>query len=202
MPTRTKSRRSTPAKRKTTRSAPKAARKPAARVAPDASPRTAQPSPPPQNENPWFEIRTSPIQGYGAFALKDIPRRTRLIEYKGEKISNAESDRRYPDDPDERHHTFLFTLNSKWLIDAAYDGNDARFINHSCEPNCEAVIGREHIWIETLRRIPAGAELSYDYQYEYLDNYTEKDLAFYPCTCGSPKCRGTIVEPKPTPRKR
>ena len=134
------------------------------------------------------------------FAKKDIPRRTRMIEYAGEKISNEEAERRYPDTQDTPHHTLLFTLNSKWAIDAAVNGNEARFINHSCEPNCEAVITRNKIWIESLRRIKAGTELSYDYQFEYLDNYTEKDLAYYVCTCGSPKCRGTIVEPKPEPK--
>ena len=166
------------------------------------APTIHKPSPPPQNDNEWFELRGSPIQGLGAFARKDIPRGTRIIEYTGEKISYAESDRRYPDERDERHHTFLFTLNSRWIIDAAFDGNDARFINHSCEPNCDAYIERGHIWIESIKRIPAGAELSYDYQYEYLDEYTEEDLAFYKCCCGSPKCRGTIVEPKKARRKR
>jgi SET domain-containing protein len=162
-----------------------------------------RPSPAPQNDNEWFELRPSGIQGLGAFARKDIPRGTRIIEYTGEKISYAESDHRYPDDDhSERHHTFLFTLNSKWIIDAAFDGNDARFINHSCDPNCDAYIERGHIWIESIKRIPAGTELAYDYQYEYLDEYTPEDLAFYVCRCGSPKCRGTIVEPKKTRRRR
>ena len=156
----------------------------------------AQPSPPPQNDNEWFELRRSSIQGLGAFAKKDIPRGTRIIEYTGEKISYAESDRRYPDERGARHHTFLFTLNSKWIVDAAFDGNDARFINHSCGPNCDAYIERGRIWIESIKRIPAGAELSYDYQYEYLDEYSAEDLEFYGCHCGAPNCRGTIVEPK------
>ncbi|HKO14871.1 MAG TPA: SET domain-containing protein-lysine N-methyltransferase [Gemmatimonadaceae bacterium] len=161
-----------------------------------------EPSPPPSGENRWFELRHSPIQGLGAFAKRDIPRGTRIIEYVGEKISVAESDRRYPDDHRERHHTFLFTLNSKWIVDAAFGGNDARFINHSCAPNCEAVIERGHIWIDALVRIPAGTELSYDYQYEYLDEYTDEDLKFYECRCGAPNCRGTIVAPKPRRRSR
>ena len=163
-----------------------------------------RPSPPPQNDNEWFELRQSSIQGIGAFARKDIPRGTRIIEYTGEKISYAESDRRYPDDrtDGDPHHTFLFTLNSRWIVDAAFDGNDARFINHSCDPNCDAVIERGHIWIESTERIPAGAELSYDYQYEYLDEYTQADLEFYVCRCGAPNCRGTIVEPKKARRKK
>src|SRR5689334_22574785 len=123
-----------------------------------------RPSPPPQNDNEWFELRGSAIQGLGAFARKEIPKGTQIIEYTGEKISYAESDRRYPDERDVRHHTFLFTLNSKWIIDAAFDGNDARFINHSWNPNCDAYIERGHIWIESIKRIPAAAELTYDYQ--------------------------------------
>jgi len=147
-------------------------------------------------------LRHSAIQGVGAFAKKEIPRGTRIIEYTGEKISHAESERRYPDERGERHHTFLFTLNSKWIVDAAFDGNDARFINHSCDPNCDAYIERGHIWIESIKRIAAGSELAYDYQYEYLDDYTADDLAFYACRCGSAKCRGTIVEPKTRNRRR
>ena len=95
-----------------------------------------------------------------------------------------------------RHHTFLFTLNSRTCVDAAVGGNAARFINHSCDPNCEAVIERGRIWIDAKRRIPAGTELVYDYQYEHDDEYTEEDLKWYKCACGSSKCRGTIVLPK------
>lgn len=150
----------------------------------------------PRSENEWFELRRSRIQGLGAFAAKDIPKGTRIIEYTGEKISNAEADRRYDDAGMKRHHTFLFTLNTRTCVDAAVGGNAARFINHSCDPNCEAVIERGRIWIESTRRIPAGTELVYDYQYEFDDEYTEDDLKWYKCQCGSPKCRGTIVAPR------
>ena len=126
--------------------------------------------------------------------VQDIPKGTRVIEYVGEKISNAEADRRYDDEAMRRHHTFLFILNERTCVDAAFDGNEARFLNHSCDPNCEAVISRGHIWIEALRNIPAGTELVYDYQYEDDAEYTEEDLRFYACHCGSPKCRGTIVK--------
>ena len=156
----------------------------------------ARPSPPgrigPVNE--WLELRRSPIHGLGGFARRDIPKGTRIIEYAGEKISNPEADRRYDDESMKRHHTFLFILNSRMCVDAAFDGNEARFLNHSCAPNCEAVIERGHIWIEALRDIPAGAELVYDYQYEDDAAYTEDDLRFYACHCGAPNCRGTIVK--------
>ena len=145
--------------------------------------------------NPWFRLRRSRIQGTGAFAIVDIPKGTRIIEYVGQHITNAEADRRYPDeDRSERHHTFLFTLNQRIVIDAAYDGNEARFINHSCDPNCDAVIERGHIWIDAIEDIPKGAELSYDYQFEHVAEYTEADLRFYECRCGSANCRGTIVK--------
>ena len=143
--------------------------------------------------NEWFELRQSDIHGLGAFALKPIPKGTRLIEYTGEKITNAEADRRYDDETMKRHHTFLFILNSRTCVDAAFEGNEARFVNHSCAPNAEAVIGRGHIWIEAIKPIPEGAEIVYDYQYEDDPEYTEEDLRFYTCRCGAPNCRGTIV---------
>lgn len=150
-----------------------------------------------EGENEWFALRRSVIQGLGAFARKPIPKGTRIIEYTGERISNAEADRRYDDDAMGRHHTFLFTLTSRTVVDAAVDGNEARFINHSCDPNCEAVIEGRRIWIEAIKPIPEGAELVYDYQYEHDESYTQEDLDWYACRCGSPNCRGTIVKVKP-----
>ena len=144
---------------------------------------------------PLFELRSSSIQGQGAFALRLIRKGTRIMEYVGERISHEESDRRYDDDAMTRHHTFLFTVNSKIVIDAAVGGNDARFINHSCEPNCEAVIERKRIFIEAIRTIQPGTELVYDYSFE-RDADTEKDEAFYVCHCGSANCRGSILEAK------
>ena len=144
--------------------------------------------------NEWVELRGSAIHGLGAFARVDVPKGTRLIEYAGEKISNPEADRRYDDEAMRRHHTFLFILNDRTCVDAAFGGNEARFLNHSCDPNCEAVIERGHIWIDAIKRIPAGTELVYDYQYEDDSDYTEEDLRFYACKCGAPNCRGTIVK--------
>ena len=158
--------------------------------------RRARPSPPGRAGpiNAWLELQRSPIHGLGGFALRDSPKGTRIIEYTGEKISNAEADRRYDDEAMKRHHTFLFVLNSRTCVDAAFEGNEARFLNHSCAPNCEAVIERGHIWIEALANIPAGSELLYDYQYEDDPEYTQDDLRFYACHCGAPNCRGTIVK--------
>jgi hypothetical protein len=144
--------------------------------------------------NDWLELRRSPIHGLGGFARADILKDTKIIEYVGEKIGNREADRRYNDEAMKKHHTFLFILNDRTCVDAAFEGNESRFLNHSCDPNCEAVITRGRIWIEAKRAIPKGAELVYDYQFEDDPKYTEEDLRFYTCRCGSPKCRGTIVK--------
>ena len=145
---------------------------------------------------PFFEIRPSPIQGQGAFATRWIRKGTRIIEYLGERITPQAGDERYEDGRVEHSHVLLFTVDKRTVIDAGVGGNDARFINHSCDPNCEAVIERGRIWIEAVKRIAAGTELVYDYQYEFDDEYSEEDLRWYKCQCGSPKCRGTIVAPK------
>jgi len=146
--------------------------------------------------HPLFEIRPSRIHGAGAFATLPIPARTRLIEYAGERLTPAESDKRYPDRPGERHHTFLFAIDDDVVIDAAKGGNDARFINHSCDPNCDAVIEDGRIWIDTIRDIAPGEELAYDYKYSLEERHTPARKRQYPCNCGSPKCRGTILQKK------
>jgi uncharacterized protein len=146
------------------------------------------------HRNPWLVMRSSRIQGRGVFARVDIPRGTRLIEYTGERISNAEADRRYEDELMGRHHTFLFILNNRTVIDAAKGGNISRYINHSCDPNCVAWIEGQHIWIDAERDIRKGEELTYDYEYDFLPGYTVEDLELYRCECGKRKCRGTIVD--------
>jgi SET domain-containing protein len=148
------------------------------------------------DDDPPFEIRDSPIQGLGAFATRAIPAGTRLIEYAGERITPAESEVRYPDEPGERHHTFLFAIDDTVVIDAAVDGNDARFINHSCDPNCDAVVNDGRIWIESIRDIAPGEELAYDYQYTLEERHTPARKRRFPCSCGSAKCRGTILAKK------
>ena len=140
-----------------------------------------------------FEIRASPIQGYGAFATRRIPAGTRLIEYAGERLSPDEADARYPDVPGERHHTYLFAIDDDVVIDAAVNGNAARFINHSCAPNCDAVIDDGRIWIETIRDVVPGEELAYDYAYILEERHTPAAKRRYPCNCGAQECRGTIL---------
>lgn len=142
---------------------------------------------------PLFEVRRSPIQGRGVFATANIRKGKRITEYLGEPITHEEADRRY-DDNNGRHHTFLFILDDETVIDARNEGNDARYINHSCDPNCESVIEDGHIWIEALRSIPKETELTYDYQFEWQDEYEPEDIRYYACRCGSEKCRGTIIK--------
>jgi uncharacterized protein len=180
--------------RSTTKGSSSARRKTgAARVRHKKRARLSRPGRPgPVNE--WMELRASAIHGLGGFARTDIPKGTRIIEYVGEKIGNREADRRYDDAAMKRHHTFLFILNDRTCVDAAFDGNESRFLNHSCAPNCEAVITRGHIWLEARRKIAAGTELVYDYQFEDDPSYTEDDLRFYACRCGAANCRGTIVK--------
>src|SRR3954453_17770739 len=150
-----------------------------------------------EEPNPYFELRTSEIQGTGAFAIRTIRKGTRIIEYLGQRISWRTADKGYKDERMSRPHPFLFTVDDKTVIDAAVNGNDARFLNHSCDPNCEAINDRKRIFIEAIKTIPAGTELVYDYQYERTDDHTAQDERFYKCRCGSPKCRGTILAPEP-----
>src|ERR1043165_598596 len=139
-----------------------------------------------EEPNPYFELRTSEIQGTGAFATRDIRKGTRIIEYLGQRISWRTADKRYDDEKMRRHHTFLFTIDDKLCIDGAVNGNEAAYINHSCDGNCEAINDRRRIFIEARRNIKAGEELLYDYQYERTDEHTEEDERFYACRCGSP----------------
>lgn len=143
-----------------------------------------------------FEIRASPVQGLGAFATVRIAEGVRLIEYAGERLTPAQSDARYPDVDGERHHTFLFAIDDEVVVDAAVDGNEARFLNHSCDPNCDVVIEEGRLWIETIRAITPGEELVYDYAYTLDERHTPAAKRRYPCHCGAARCRGTILAKK------
>ena len=148
-----------------------------------------------------FEIRRSGIQGRGAFATRRIRKGERIIEYTGERISNAEADKRYDDERMRRHHTYLFTLTQRTVVDGGVGGNVSRFINHSCDRNCVAIIEDGRIWIDAVRTIPKGRELTYDYQYERMGGDDEADEEKYPCQCGARRCRGTILLPKRRKRR-
>jgi SET domain-containing protein len=143
-----------------------------------------------------FEVRRSSIQGRGVFATRDIRKGEEVVEYKGEHIDDAEADKRYPFDENERHHTFLFQLDDGSIIDAGVRGNAAKYINHSCDPNCEAVEYDGRIFIEALKNIKKGEELVYDYHFILEEPHNAANKKLYPCNCGSKKCRGTILAKK------
>ncbi len=126
------------------------------------------------------------------FATQQIRKGKKIIEYVGQPITHEEADRRY-DDAEGRHHTFLFVLNDDTVLDARYGGNDARFLNHSCDPNCETEIDNDRIWIKSIKPIAPETELVYDYRFEWDDAYEPEDVRYYACRCGSAKCRGTIL---------
>jgi hypothetical protein len=146
-------------------------------------------------------VRRSRIQGRGVFATRDIPSGERVVEYTGARISHDEADARYPDDEaSSAHHTFLFAVDDRLVIDASTGGSEARFINHSCSPNCEVVVSRRRVFIHALKDIVTGEEILYDYWYVTDEGYSLEDLRrIYPCRCGSKKCRGTLARP---PRRR
>lgn len=147
--------------------------------------------------------RRSPIHGNGVFALVPIAKGDTVIQYKGRLITHAEADERYGDGA-ETGHTFLFTLNDHYIVDANVGGNSARWINHSCEPNCEALIEEaadgnprhDKVLIEALRDIAPGEELTYNYGIVLDVPHTARLKKRWACRCGSPRCTGTLLQPK------
>ena len=150
----------------------------------------------------FFEVRPSSIQGLGAFATRPIRKRTRIIEYTGERITPAEADRRYNDNESTHPHVLLFSVDRRTVIDAGVGGNEARFINHSCEPNCETLTQQRRVYIEALRDILEGEELSYDYNLTRDDNDTNELEQHYTCHCRTKTCRGTMLRPRSATKQR
>lgn len=148
-------------------------------------------------------LRRSPIHGNGVFAAVDIPADTTLVEYRGRRLADAEADRIYGDTLDTGH-TFLFTLNDEYVIDANVQGNVARWINHSCEPNCQPVLVEhdgadrrlDRVEIESVRDIREGEELTYDYGITLSVPHTARMKAIWACRCGAKTCTGTMLKPK------
>jgi len=154
--------------------------------------------------NPWYVVRRSKIHGKGVFARRDIPKGTRIVEYLGDRISHKEADDRYEGHDPNDNHTFLFIVDRRTVIDGGVKGNDARFINHSCDGNCESEIEKGRVYIEAIKDIRKGEELGYDYQIGRSKEDPPNVDEIYACRCGSPKCRGTMLWPpkRPKPRKR
>jgi SET domain-containing protein len=144
---------------------------------------------------PLVEVRDSPLHGLGVFALRRIARGTRVIEYLGERISHEEADRRYEHKNALDNHTFLFIADEATVIDAGVGGNEARFVNHACDPNCESVIEDSRVFIEAIRAIAPGEELTYDYQIQREASDPPEIDAIFACRCGLARCRGTMMWP-------
>ena len=144
-----------------------------------------------------IQTRRSGIHGKGVFALLDLAEGETLIEYTGELIGWPEALRRHPHDPAQPNHTFYFHIEDGRAIDGNVGGNSSRWINHSCQPNCEAEeADGGRIFIKALRNIAAGEELFFDYGLILDARQTKKLLADYACWCGAPVCRGTLLAPK------
>jgi SET domain-containing protein len=158
--------------------------------------KTVQPAAP-KSDSRRIQVRRSGVHGKGVFALQAIAAGTRLIEYKGELIDWPEALRRHPHDPAQPNHTFYFHVDDGHVIDANVGGNASRWINHACDPNCEAQqLDDGRVFIDALRDIQPGEELFYDYGLVIDERYTAKLKKEYACHCGSPNCRGTMLAPK------
>jgi SET domain-containing protein len=141
-----------------------------------------------------YVVRRSGIHGRGVFAARTIRKGTDIIEYRGERITMKEADRRPDSDPDNPYHTFLFELDDGHVIDAAVRGNAARWINHSCAPNCEPYEDDDgRVFIAAKRTIRKGEELAYDYRLNIDGRVTKAMREAYACRCGAPRCRGTML---------
>ena len=143
----------------------------------------------------FWKVKKSKIHGAGVFATKNIPKNTRIIQYVGEKVLRAEGDRRsekrlkqYLNSEDDGS-VYIFELNSKYDIDGSPNYNKARYINHSCRPNCEVNIDNNEIWITSIKGIKAHEELSYDYGFEFDKN----DYKDHICKCDQKNCIGYIM---------
>ena len=140
----------------------------------------------------WARTRRSGIHNRGLFAKKDIPKGTRIIEYVGEKLTHAQSEKRGIEHDEQARESgdgtvYMFTLNKRYTIDGNVPWNTAKYANHSCEPNAETDIIKGRIWLIALRGIEKGDEIVYDYNFD-IEYYED-----YPCLCGSKKCVGYIV---------
>jgi SET domain-containing protein len=150
----------------------------------------------PDGAGPLYMVRRSGIHGRGVFAARDIPKGTRILEYRGVRISYDRAAELYSEDEDQPTHTFLFEIDDDTVIDAGQRGNAARWINHSFAPNCEAVDEGGRIYIEAIRRIRAGEELGYDYNITLEERHTAAERRRWACLCGARICRGTLLASK------
>ena len=151
---------------------------------------------------PLCEVRHSKVHGYGVFALRRIRKGTVVMEYIGDRISHAEADTRYENKAADDNHTFLFTVDARTVIDGGVGGNDARYINHGCDPNCESSTANRRVFIEAIRTIQEGEELAYDYQIQRDRDDPPNVDEIFACRCGAAACRGSMLEARKVKRPR
>lgn len=152
--------------------------------------------------------RNSKIHGKGVFATAPIKAGEDVVEYKGKLRTHQDVDEEYGGK--DNGHTFLFLLNEEYVIDANIGGNVARWLNHSCAPNCKAFViehesgdpRKEKVVIEALRDIAAGEELTYDYDISIEEPFTKEELELWACRCGAPNCTGTMLKRKKGKKKQ
>jgi SET domain-containing protein len=157
----------------------------------------------PRVRTPLIEVRYSAIHGYGVFALRRIRKGTTVLEYRGDRVTHEQANARYANKDPKDNHTFLFTVDARTVIDAGVDGNEARYVNHGCEPNCQTVNMDKRIFIEAIRTIQPGEELAYDYQIQRDDDDPVDIEAIFACRCGAQGCRGSMLEaPEKKPQRK
>jgi hypothetical protein len=152
---------------------------------------------------PLYRVRRSKVHGLGAFATTRIRKGQRITEYLGERMTHKQADERHEGKLEDDNHTFLFIVDRGVVIDGGVNGNDARFINHGCDPNCESVIEKRRVFIEAIRAIAPGEELKYDYSIGRDKDDPPNVDEIFACRCGAANCRGTMLWPakRPKPRK-
>ena len=158
--------------------------------------RTRNTASPTAASTPAFIVRDSKVHGKGVFATRKIPAGARIVEYEGERIDWKETIRRENAKPADSYHTFFFSLDDGRIIDGGSGGNEARWINHACEPNCEAQEDDGRVFIYALRDIARGEELNYDYGLIMEERHTPALKRAYACLCGAASCRHTMLAPK------
>ena len=150
---------------------------------------------------PAYRVGRSRVHGKGVFATRMIRKGTCIIEYVGERISHEEADRRHAKKAHGDNHTFLFTIDAKTVIDGGVGGNESRFINHSCDPNCEVIIDDGHLLIEATRTIRPGEEIVYQYMITRAPDDPPDIEQIFACRCGAASCTGSMLEPRKKPKK-
>tara|TARA_Y100000590_G_C15735399_1_gene1018346 strand:+ start:299 stop:787 length:489 start_codon:yes stop_codon:yes gene_type:complete len=149
-----------------------------------------------------WRVKKSKIHGNGVLASKNIKKNQKIIQYIGEKITKSEGDKRSEQrikkylNSNRTGSVYIFELNKKYDIDGTPKYNKARYINHSCDPNCEVEIIKNEIWISSIKRINKGEELTYDYGYEF----DQDDFRDHVCKCGSDNCIGFIISSDDWPK--